>query len=510
MRKWISFALLALAATGCSFSRDGSRLITVRLPSPGAQANPDRPQVGPSIETFGCYVVQVFGPGLPAGCPAPLTTPLISSSQATVQMRVPSGPARRIQVLGVDAGAAGCPVGTPYSLYLAQNPSSPPSLYLLGEAISDLFTDTAITVRSTYNASTAQPIAPAGCLDGGRNHFVYTSNQSGNSISIFRYDPVTHAMAPVNTNFAHANLSAPTALASGGQGRFLFVANTGSTRISTFSIDAMSGQLTFVSDSAPGDAYRHMISDPMRPYLYTTSGASPNVRSWSYSPAGTVTNITTQTFMAAGTAGGIALAPGGQALFVTDSTNDEINVFPVANGNLSARSPTSQNDVGPMAIHPSGRFLFAVSGGASPSSYAYTLDSTTAAITGASVQASMTGMSAARLSPLGRFLWVASSGGSIRGFSVNQTTGALSELSGSPWTSSMANIIDMVGDPLGTQLFAINFTSNELRQFNHGVDSGVVDVPGGLTSVGGGPTSVLVVGVPKPAISPVPSPTPAI
>src|SRR5688572_33056895 len=112
MRKWISLALLALAATGCSFSRDSSRTITIRMPEPEASRplEPGKIMAGPAIGSFSCYAVQVSGPGIRQTCPPEVTSVLVHPGQSEVRMRVPSGGDRRIQILGIDLAGATCPL----------------------------------------------------------------------------------------------------------------------------------------------------------------------------------------------------------------------------------------------------------------------------------------------------------------------------------------------------------------------------------------------------------------
>src|SRR4051812_37339944 len=72
------------------------------------------------IDSFGCFAVNVIGPGLESrngyggfgtGCTYPgITSPLIGPQGGSVSLTVPSGPKRMIQMVGVTTTNA-CPVG---------------------------------------------------------------------------------------------------------------------------------------------------------------------------------------------------------------------------------------------------------------------------------------------------------------------------------------------------------------------------------------------------------------
>jgi len=132
---------------------------------------------------------------------------------------------------------------------------------------------------------------------------------------------------------------------------------------------------------------------------------------------------------------GVTTDPSQRFVYVT--TGDGIEVYPIgADGNLPSAPASSVQGAGLPAIEPRGRFLYA---GSDTSIVVYETDPATGALSavGAPVLVGKPPDFAAptflAVDPTGNFLYVSSGEPGLRGYRIDQTSGALSELAGSPF-----------------------------------------------------------------------------
>lgn len=151
-----------------------------------------------TVDGFDCYGVNVYAPDLSStsnggsNCAYKgVTSSLATSGNNVITMTVPAGPARKIQMIGVQnqlAPGGGCGSAKNLSdfINLTNNPptnGTGPSgstgntgtggspypqgfqLNLLGSTQADLFQSTTVTISNSYNPSS--PVAPFQCSNGG-------------------------------------------------------------------------------------------------------------------------------------------------------------------------------------------------------------------------------------------------------------------------------------------------------------------------------------------------------
>jgi len=198
---------------------------------------------------------------------------------------------------------------------------------------------------------------------------------------------------------------APTNLFADPTGRHLYVAlgNTGGKFYSGFDlydIDGSTGALTFKSSLAAGtEAAKSSAMDPAGRFLFQSAGQIGCVlMSYSLSPVdGSET---------------------GESSLLVDYT---------------------ENLPGYIAVDPSGNFLYFAGTGAPATLSTYSIDQTTGALTLLSaVQTPYPFGSLTVADPQGPYLYTLLNG-ALHGFQTDPTTGAISELSGSPFTDGSAN-----------------------------------------------------------------------
>ncbi len=167
-------AAAALSLASCTVGR--SRSIKVSMPassssvaqvSTGASSSMNVAAPG-AFSGFSCFALNVRGPGIAPDGPLCHGNPAVGKlsnfapfNGGTVEIKVPPGPARTIQLIGVMTGDGSCPS---YDQLLNYN--SPISTFDLGQKTVDVFNDVNVTMRAQYDP--ANPVETLmGCGEGG-------------------------------------------------------------------------------------------------------------------------------------------------------------------------------------------------------------------------------------------------------------------------------------------------------------------------------------------------------
>jgi len=244
-------------------------------------------------------------------------------------------------------------------------------------------------------------------------------NQANGQIGIGGQTPQTVGVSPYGIALAPSK-------------KFIYTANASSNNISTFSI-ASDGTLSVANAPvAGGSGPNTAIIDPTGQYLLVTNSFSNNISVFSInSNTGALTEVSGSPFYANYNPGQIVFAPGPtNYVYVSNSTIGMVSAFSF-DPSSGALSPVA----GSPFLSGAGASGLAVYGNA-PSQFLYV--SNTAAI-----------------NPNTSVI------GNISAFSINSTTGALSVVSGSPFTSVLgAGPAELVLAPSGNLLFAITAGSS--------------------------------------------------
>ncbi len=196
---------------------------------------------------------------------------------------------------------------------------------------------------------------------------------------------------------------------------------------------------------------------------------------------------------------GISLDPQGRFVYVVSGSVGLVSALSVnpATGALTPApgSPfsTGAGAAGGVAADPLGRFVYAVSNpaGAGDGVVAvFSLNTTTGTLTqvaGSPFDSGGSGSISVTADPTGQFLYVTNvQSNTISGFSVNATTGALTSIPGLPLASQGIDPIYESMDPTGRFLYVLNNNSQNIAAF------AVNATTGALTTVGGSPFSISV------------------
>ena len=271
---------------------------------------------------------------------------------------------------------------------------------------------------------------------------LYVTDMNASDIYTYAIDQRSGALTQVGLPVTVG--SGPRAIAIHPSGTALYVACTDGAGIYGFSIDATSGALT----ALPGSPFRNLglrpaaiTFDPSGKYAFVPNNASKNVSVLSVDlVTGKLTSIEA---VASGTAPVWASTDAsGAYLYVLSDVDDKIYAYSASNnGNLSPlANPTFPEVADPLSatLSPNGKFLyvtnwFANVGAPFPGSTVsvFSIDPTNGnliAIAGSPFAAGL-GPTSLAFEPGGKFAFVTNElAGTISGFSVNSSTGAMTVL----------------------------------------------------------------------------------
>jgi DNA-binding beta-propeller fold protein YncE len=248
--------------------------------------------------------------------------------------------------------------------------------------------------------------------------------------------------------------------------------------ISSFSLST-AGTPTSTGNQAGPNSSQNIVADPSGKYLYVSDPANGNVDAFAIGAGGGLTAVQGSPFSAGSFTGGIAVDPATKFLYVTLVNTQEVAGFAInSNGGLTAvpNSPFPAGNTPFRAIvDPTGTFLYVSNlndsrGGIS----AYTIDSTSGALTAIagspfSTQANFPGPNGLAIGGGGAFLYVGMSGSAnsnnvISAFSIDPSTGKLTQLANSPFPTGN-DPQGIATDPAGKFLFTANSQDSTVSAF---------------------------------------------
>ena len=369
------------------------------------------------------------------------------------------------------------PPPNPDFLYALTLSGPPPNLSF---QLSNLKVDSSTGALGSLSTTTfGSQFVPGIAVDPNAK-YLYASypNPLANAIGIFTIDPNTGV--PTQTSVFSLNVicpfclppSSPGELTLSPSGKFLYYASSElgggvAQGIGALAVDSAAGTLSvvtgspFLADQAPFIVRVH----PSGQFLYTENlDASGG-------------NILLQSLSA----------------FSVDSSTGAL--APVLG---SPFVPPVSATIGGLAIHPSGKFLYATSGLEANGILAWNIDGTTGGLTvltGSPFQVGVPIHSAA-FDPSGKFLYAtAGPTGGILGFNVDPNSGALTPIPGSPFSSG-SFLADPTVEPSGRFLFAGDEPNHAIVRFSIDSATGALAALGSPAPLSARPVSLTIVKVP--------------
>ena len=339
--------------------------------------------------------------------------------------------------------------------------------------------------------------SPSPAADSGKPRFAYVANNQAGTITVFQvHNSLLRARGDV-----HVAGSSPLSLALTPSQKFLYAAGNGSPALEGYAVSAVSGQLTALPPAPSTGPLFQLAMEPSGAFLVTVNGSS--IQSFKISSTGALSSAGS----AAGTSPtAVAIHPSGKFVYAVDVNNDEITALSL-DANTGALTPISgspfpTNSQSPFAaaIDPAGHFFFVPNAnGANVSVFA--IDATTGAlaqITGSPFPAGNIPESAA-VSPNGQFLYVGNSfDKTVSAFSIDSTSGSLTEVSGSPFATGASGPLGLTIDAPGLTLYSMDHDSDQVAIFKIDSSTGALTSDGVVRS-GGPAISMVLLNAPSSA-----------
>jgi 6-phosphogluconolactonase (cycloisomerase 2 family) len=309
------------------------------------------------------------------------------------------------------------------------------------------------------------------------HRFVYVADYSGNSILAYTVDPSSGMLRPVPSNPFKAeehpyslSLLSNTYLYAANRGRSDEACGHGCS-ISAYAIDLVSGGLVQL-DASPFSAGKGSLTVLVHPsgkFVYCINLVSGDLQGYSRSEDGVLKPLGYPMLLGRHPINA-SFSPSGQFLYVSNQDDANISAFRLDSEGVLGVVPGSPFATGlrprSITIDPSGRRLYVLNYG---------------------VQ-SYQGRNQACV---GEWAGITKRGCNISAFSIDQETGALSQLPGSPFESDGINPHGSAIDSTGKFLFVANINSNDVSVFAINSVTGALNpVKGSPFPAGEGPNSL--------------------
>jgi 6-phosphogluconolactonase (cycloisomerase 2 family) len=402
-----------------------------------------------------------------------------------------TGTAGSSNVTNVTVSCSGKTASVGKFAYVANYTSQTVSAYAIDAASGKL--TAAGTPQTAGNGGADGPAAVSLAPNG---KFAFSASDDGLHIYAFTINQTTGALTPVagspfNTGFT-TGMAFPD-IAVDAASAHLYVASSGDGKVAGFAIDQTTGALTALSGSPyPAGTGANAIPafSPDGKFLYVMDTNA--VSGFTIASDGHLVPMAS-TFPTGADPTWIAFTPDGKFAYVSNHGEDTISQYSVntTTGALTALStPTAATDAHPwdLTIDASGTHLYApVSVGSGNGAIdVYTIGAngllTPVQMTATAPPVGINPMFLA-IDPTAQFAYVASAGGGeVYGFSINSSTGALTKLAKSPYSTGANSLPQFITiDPSGKYAYTANENADDISEFQISSTGDLVPVPGSPT-----------------------------
>jgi len=365
--------------------------------------------------------------------------------------------------------------------------------------------------------------------------FAYAANYSSNDVSAYTVNAGTGALTPIlcgggvgcNVNNFSAG-TGPGSVTADLSGKFAYVANGTTNDVSAYTINATTGALTpilcgggagcNVNNFAAGFGATSVTVDPSGKFAYVAN-AGGNVSAYTINAAtGALSQVlcgggvgcSGNNFTAGTTPVFVTVDPAGKFAYVANQGGNSVSAYTInaGTGVLTSVGPDAAAGATPktVTVDPTGKFAYAANSGTNDIT-AYTINATTGVLTqifcgggaGCNGNNFLAGGApySVTVDPTGKFAYVANRlSYNVSAFTINATTGALTEVSGSPYSvgAGSPQPYSVTVDPSGKFVYTANASSNNVSAFTINVLTGGLSSVGAPTGAGSIPLSVTTTG----------------
>lgn len=261
-------------------------------------------------------------------------------------------------------------------------------------------------VYSPVLAAAPADTADAWTLSG--RHYAYVANANDDSVSGYRRLDVTVSALTDLGSWGSGN--APKAIGVDPGGRYIYVPNSGGNTLTPYTIGS-DGSLTAGTNINTGSKPIGVAVDPTGQFVYVANSGGDSVSGYTIGPGGVLTAMANSPFPAGSSPNGLAIDPTGSFLYVTNNGGNDVSAYRIDTATATA------GQLLPVTASPCG---------GAPS------------VDPGNCFAAGSGPSGVAAAPSGGFLYVTNqTGNNISAYSIDGTSGALSDVSGSACGSGL-------------------------------------------------------------------------
>ena len=348
-----------------------------------------------------------------------------------------------------------------------------------------------------------------------RPRFLFVeNNQAPASLSAFVVNDSSGRLTQVTGSpFAHVTTN-PTFLSqpvADRNGRFLYVSNYNEGTVYAYSLNQSSGTVSSISGS-PYSGFNTPLPVAIdgRSRFVFVSENNASVKAHRIGSDGTLTSYQTVT---GGVQPGYPIVDAFDRFVFVGNYNGSNLAYPYkidqSTGALTAGATAGYNSTTSlMTIEPTGRVLFSVNQAAGAILYSFLIDQTTGGLTtvdqdsvsggvqGISLPGAAANPGRSVVSTNGRFLYVPNTSNnqrSISAYSIDTSTGILTQIAGSPFGTSGDGVQVPAIHPSGNFMYVANNVSSTIDVFAMNSQTGALSVIAGSPfAAGTGPGAVVV------------------
>jgi 6-phosphogluconolactonase (cycloisomerase 2 family) len=261
--------------------------------------------------------------------------------------------------------------------------------------------------------------------------YLYVTNSDSNNISGYNIDAASGNLSPIpGSPFPTGILPGWVAIHPSGKFAYVTHRTAPPANLRAFAIDESTGSLSFIAAYSAGNDAREVAVDPTGSFLYVANFGSNNVSAYTIDQTnGRLTIVPGSPFPAETDPQSLTVDPSGQFAYVANFASNTISAFRIEDGTTPGGSPGSLS------------FIAAYSAGNGPRNVT--------------------------VEPTGQYAYVANRfTHNVSAFRIDPATGALAEISGSPF--SVIPGLDprqVAVDPTGTFAFVADHDSNNVSAF---------------------------------------------
>lgn len=365
-------------------------------------------------------------------------------------------------------------------------------------------------LRARHNAKAGtRPMAAVTYKPSNGKQFTFVANQDSDNISAFAVDKRTGSLDEVNGSPFATGGDQPRSPVLHPTRPFLYAPNENGTSIAAYTIDADTGELTPTGPVATGNAPQSFVIEATGRFAYVAAPGSSELYTYAIDQTnGALTEVASSRVAIGSVIGGLALERDGRFLYVFNPTPGTISAYAInaTSGVLAAiaGSPFSAGVNAALAgMHPNGKFIYVkhpVPTQTTASGLAvFAIDATTGALSEIAGSPFDTDANPVAMSfdPTSRYLYLGHllGGGTpqfeIRSYTVDATTGALTVMPGSPLATEQFPS-SLAVDGSGSYLYATNQLTNQLSSYRIDNNGALSPLPGTPATVGAQPNFVTV------------------